>query len=158
MSGPDQPDRTCPDWCTHHSRLVNEWGDHAETCASVLFETHPPLAPDNTRPTASLYVSATTVHEGSTIPAGQTSLGMGMSVFDSIPWGVQPEDARALAAALIRGAELVEASRTATCPECRRHVHPGDIGEDSGVCFLCELERRRSLREMMRASVRPETP
>lgn len=142
MSNPTKCPNNTP-WCMHHESFTDEWGSQVERCLDWLYVTRAPIAISEAPPVATLYLSNSRSASHSSGP------GLAMTVFGSIPWGIQPEHARALAGALLKGAEIVEASRTGVCGECGCRVFPADL-EDDGTCYGCQNRRLRALRSLMR--------
>ena len=138
------PPITCPDWCTQHEVLdvTDDEGRLVERHLQWLYAQYAPIQPD--MPSIALYV----------IEASALSRGPGMSLrtFDGLPMTLQPDQARTLAAALLKGAEIVEAARTATCPGCQRPVVPAEL-ESRQECYLCEGTRGVAERASRRASM-----
>jgi hypothetical protein len=109
-----------------------------------------PIQPE--RPSVALYIS-----EVSALSHGPS---MGLQRFDGPPASIEPDEARRLAAALLKGAEIVEGARTAMCPVCQRPVVPAEL-EDRPDCFQCEAIRCAAERKSRRASmnvIRPMGP
>lgn len=131
---------TCPAWCADHR--VTEFEDRTIVHHGVIL-FYKTLDCSDT-PLFNLYASST-----EDLPTHEYDFpepGLALQVRDGTPSAVEPEDARRMAAALIRGAEIVEASRTATCVGCGRAVHPND----ADGCIRCQIkanvERRQRLR------------
>ena len=138
------PPITCPDWCTQHEVLdvTDDDGRLVERHLQWLYAQWAPACPE--RPSIAVYV----------IEASALSWGPGMSlrVFDGVPRALQPDEARKLAAGLLKGAEIVEAARSATCPGCQRPVVPAEL-ESRQECYLCEGKRGVAERASRRASM-----
>ena len=116
----------CPDWCTQHGD-----GGHL----TWLHARHVPIAPD-------VLVYGVYVSEGLN-PDGTSFFGapsIGMQIRDTIPLGFDPEQARRLAAALIRAAEIVEERLTENCEDCGTPIPEGVDGH----CASCTVGARRS--------------
>lgn len=150
MQQPPEVHPPCPPWCTQHEVLdmTDDDGRLIERHHQWLYTQWVPMLPE--RPSVALYVS-----EVSALSSGP---GMGLQRFDEPPSSIQPDEARRLAAALLQGAEIVEAARTATCPVCERPVVPAEL-ESRQECYLCEGSRGIAERKSRRASmsvVRPE--
>ena len=140
----------CPQWCTQHEVLdvIDDDGRLVERHHQWLYAQWAPIFPE--WPSVALYIS-----ESSSLPFGP---GIALRRFDEPPGSIQPDEARRLAAALLKGAEIVEAARTATCPGCQRPVVPAEL-ESRQECYLCEGSRGVAERASRRASmsvVRPE--
>jgi hypothetical protein len=150
MQQPPEVHPTCPPWCTQHEVLevTDDDGRLVERHHQWLYSQWAPILPE--RPSLALYVS-----EASVLSHGPN---MALQRFDEPPGSIQPDEARRLAAALLKGAEIVEAARTATCPGCLRSVVPAEL-ESRQECYLCEGDHRVAERASRRASmsvVRPE--
>jgi len=138
------PPITCPGWCTQHEVLdvTDDDGRLVERHHQWLYAQWAPIQPD--RPSVALYVS-----EASALSRGP---GMSLQRGDGPPMALQPDQARRLAAGLLKGAEIVEAARTATCPGCQRTMVPAEL-ESRQECYLCEGDRRVAERASRRASM-----
>lgn len=138
------PPITCPDWCTQHEVLdvTDDDGRLVERHHQWLYAQWAPILPE--RPSVALYVS-----EASALSWGPS---MGLQRFGGPPASIEPDEARTLAAALLKGAEIVEAARTATCPGCQRPVVPAEL-ESRQECYRCEGTRGVAERASRRASM-----
>ncbi|MHB8297970.1 MAG: hypothetical protein ACYDDW_05250 [Dermatophilaceae bacterium] len=138
------PPITCPPWCTQHEVLdvTDDDGRLVERHLQWLYAQWVPACPE--RPSIAVYVI-----EASALSSGP---GMSLRTFDGVPMALQPDQARRLAAALLKGAEIVEAARTATCPGCQRPVVPAEL-ENRQECYWCEGDRRVAERASRRASM-----
>lgn len=139
-----QDEHACPsgvDWCEQHDVLdvVDEDGHNPERHTRWLYTHYAPAVPET--PAVALYVSG--------VDAFTSGPGMALRSYDDPAMSIEPDQARALAAALLEGAAIVEAARTAVCPGCSRRVTPATL-EESGECFRCEGERRVARRSSMR--------
>ena len=142
----------CPEWCTQHRATEHGPGETVESCNGSLYVQRLSMSEETSRFVFHLYVSAYTV-----TGAGPLNGGSGPALAlvedrgpDSMARGMSPEQAREMADALIRGAEIVEASRTAVCANCGAASHPldlytedGDIAESGGQCLTCWSDARR---------------
>lgn len=92
------------------------------------------------------------------VSGGGSEGGPGLALVEgvprAIPRSIEPEQAREMAEALIRGAEYVEASRTAKCLSCGKAVAPQDLLDESGdratvgygTCAECWRKSNREAR------------
>lgn len=136
----------CPEWCQHHNRTDYADGSYVLSHQRVLWRNPLPISPD--RYSLLLYVDRTDVvgvpgYEGGFPP--QLCLVEGGK--GAMPRTIEPEQAKALAAALIEGVEAVELLLTAKCAECGRAVMPHDADQ----CANCEIEERRRVRRSIKA-------
>lgn len=139
----------CPAWCTQHRHIPEgQLGAHQ----GWLFSSYPTLMPpeDRRRPVVALSL-------GQILSDGEDALhepSMALSVFgQEPPAGVDAKEARALAAALIRGAEIAEGYLTEACRTCGGGTTPHQAAS-SGQCFNCEVDARTARRASMKASLR----
>ena len=137
----------CPSWCDQHSRREHNDG-YVETHKGTLYVQR---LPSDLGWTHWLYLTATGAQdnpvtrgedvldeEDLAVLASMKAPGMCLTASGpgAIPRMVSPREARELAAALIRGAEIVEASLTASCSKCGDPVVP----EQAGSCVSCIIE------------------
>lgn len=142
----------CPDWCTEHDSGVREDLEF-DTHGASLWVQRPLLPPVEGDGSPSwwqqLYITAGWIqHDGWDKPL-EHGPGMCLQQHSSPPMMIQPDEARQLAAALIAGAEIVEAAQTATCTSCGRSVVPGDIRE-YGMCGVCQIVANRERRDRLK--------
>lgn len=144
----------CPDWCTAHEvhDVTDDNGHTMESHRAWLFYKRAPLT------TTGPPLLAFDLHEPCDFVYGDDVcrlLGPAISFYrgdDGPPHTLEPEEARELAAGLLRAAEAVEAARTALCPVCGRAVAPGWL--DDGVCTRCSLDRHKTARADRRKALR----
>lgn len=149
-------DRPCPPWCNQHRHIADDSGTGGpgptEAHGNWLCHWYPPISQpedENRRPVVALHLSQL-------IDSGETlwEPGMSLTVFgQEPPAAVSPREARALAAALIRGAEIVEACLTDSCRTCGEGIPP----QAEGQCSLCGIKERVDRRATMKASLRSAT-
>lgn len=136
---PANPPITCPDWCAeHHGSVHFQW----------LFTSWPPVLPaeDRANPVIAVSLAQSLPEDGEAYEPD-----MGIALFGhEPPAAIDPADARALAAALIRGAEVVEGYLTEECSGCRRGISPQEAADADGTCLVCQMTERRDRRAMMR--------
>ncbi len=150
------PTETCPEWCTQHRvyDTVDTDGSHPQRHTGWLFTRYAPIQPE--LPSTALYVTETECHS-----LVMTGPRLCLQQFDNPPQPLKPDEARRLAAALIAGADLVDAVRTAACPSCGDRVVPAelehvdeDTGEVAGVCISCVGEQMMAERQARRDLLR----
>jgi hypothetical protein len=123
---------TCPQgvaWCEQHDVLIapDDGGQPVEFHTARLFTRYAPVQP-------SIPSTALTACDCTMFSAG---LGIALQQATTHGQSLTPEDARELAAALIRGAELVEAARSATCPSCGCPAAPGELASSEDGRLQC---------------------
>jgi hypothetical protein len=126
-------------WCSDHDTYET---DHVvETCATWPYVLPAPV--EDAAPTLALCLSSS---------PGVSAPYVSITMRGGVGCGLEPDEARRLAAALLETADIVEASRTETCRECGKAAHP--ILVDDGVCYLCQGEQRKQRLATMRGGAR----
>lgn len=142
---------TCPDWCDQHSRNEDSSGAVVDSHVGSLWTKWLPFLQDaegNRGWTFWLYVRESNV-SGAGEYDGHHDPGLVLQEYGCIPRTLDPEAARAMAAALIRGAEIVEASLTARCAVCDQAVGPSQADE----CTHCQIQANITRRQRLQVVV-----